>query len=130
MLYFKCWLLRGWRGGWRTPVQRQTSPTDHQWVRAFVDGGKGRHAEKAQSALTVILKLVTGGLISVFLCGLHVCLLSLQSCLTLCNPRENNPPGSSVHGLNTVNLQFQGQFVPISLRTVLGIVATYVMATA
>jgi len=53
-----------------------------------------------------------------------------QSCLTLSDSRESNPPGSSVHGLSTVNLQFQGQFVPISLRTVLGIVATYVMATA
>ena len=31
--------------------------------------------------------------------------------------------------LSTVNLQFQGRFVPISLRSVLGIVAAYVMAT-
>ena len=31
--------------------------------------------------------------------------------------------------LNIINLQFQGQLVPISLRPVLGIVAAYVMAT-
>jgi len=23
----------------------------------------------------------------------------LQSCLTLCNPRDSSPPGSSVHGI-------------------------------
>ena len=32
--------------------------------------------------------------------------------------------------LSTVSLQFQGWFVPISLRPVLRIVAAYVMATA
>ena len=25
---------------------------------------------------------------------------SLQSCLTLCNPIDGNPPGSSVHGIH------------------------------
>ena len=24
---------------------------------------------------------------------------SLQSCLTLCNPRDGSPPGSSIHGI-------------------------------
>ena len=28
-----------------------------------------------------------------------VCMLSLQSCLTLCNPMDCSPPGSSVHGI-------------------------------
>ena len=65
-----------------------------------MEGGRGQRAERAQSALTVIFKLVTGGLISVILVV-----------------------------LGTVNLQFQGHFVPISLRPVLGIVAAYVMAT-
>ena len=55
----------------------------------------------AQSALTVILTLVFGGLISVILIV-----------------------------LSTINLQLQGQFVPISLSPVLRIVAAYVMATA
>ena len=32
--------------------------------------------------------------------------------------------------LGTVNLQFQGRFVSISLRPILGTVAAYVMATA
>ena len=33
--------------------------------------------------------------VSFFLC---VCTKSLQSCLTLCNPMDCSPPGSSVHG--------------------------------
>ena len=33
------------------------SPPDNQWARAFMDRGRGLHAETAQSALTVILKL-------------------------------------------------------------------------
>ena len=31
--------------------------------------------------------------------GLCVCLLVTQSCLTLCDPMDYSPPGSSVHGL-------------------------------
>ena len=30
---------------------------------------------------------------------LHACVLFLQSCLTLCNPRDCSLPGSSVHGI-------------------------------
>ena len=41
--------------------------TDNQWVRGFIDRGEGLHAETAPSALTVILKLVLGGLTSVVL---------------------------------------------------------------
>ena len=52
------------------------------------------------SVLTVILKLVIGGLTSIILIV-----------------------------LGTVNLQLQGQFVPIFLKPVLRIVAVYVMAT-
>ena len=72
-----------------------TLPTDNQWAR-----GKGLHAETAQSALTVILKLVIGGLTS-----------------------------DTLIVLRAVNLQFQGQFVSIYLRPVFGIVAVYVVAT-
>ena len=61
-------------------------PMDSQWVRAFTDRGRGLHAGTVQSALTIILKLAIGGLISVTLIV-----------------------------LGTVNLQFQGPFVPISL---------------
>ena len=82
-------------GGGRTPVQRPTPPSpDNQGARAFIDRGRGLHAETAQPALTVILKLVISGLTSV---------ISIV--------------------LGTVNLQFQGRFVSISLRPVLGIVA-------
>ena len=54
----------------------------------------------AQSILTVIWKLVIGDLTNII--------------LTV---------------LSTVNHQFWGQFFPISLRLVLGILAAYVMAT-
>ena len=54
--------------------------------------------QEQQSALTVIFKLVTGGLTSIILVL-----------------------------LGTVNLQFQGPFVPISLWSVLGIVAAFVV---
>ena len=76
------------------------TPSDEQWTRAFIDRGRGLHAETAQLALAVMLTLVIGGLISVILIV-----------------------------LSTVNLQFQDQFVSISLRPVLGTVAAYVMAT-
>ena len=69
-------------------------------ARAFIDGGRGLHAETAQSALMVILKWSCGGLISIILIF-----------------------------LSTVNLQFQGHFFRIFLRPILGIVAVYVMAT-
>ena len=28
-----------------------------------------------------------------------MCAMSIQSCLTLCQPMDYNPPGSSVHGI-------------------------------
>ena len=49
---------RGGAWGGRNPLQRLTPPTDNQCARAFIDGGRGLHAETAQSALTVLLKLV------------------------------------------------------------------------
>ena len=55
--------------------------------------------QKQESALTVILKLVLSGLTSIILVV-----------------------------LGTVNLQFQGLFVSVSLRPILKIVADYVMA--
>ena len=68
--------------------------------KCFIDTKSGLHVETAQSALIVILKLVISGLTSIILI---------------------------VFGI--VNLQFQGQFVSISLKLVLTIVAGYVMAT-
>ena len=56
------------------------------------------HADTAQSALTVILKLVISVLSNVILVV-----------------------------LDTVSLQFQGQFVPVSLWPVLGTVAAHVL---
>ena len=63
-----------------------------------VGKGTGLHAETAQSALTVTLKLVIS----------HINVISIV--------------------LSTVNLELQDWFVPISLRPILGIVAVYVMA--
>ena len=40
---------------------------DNPWARAFIDGGRGFHAETAQSSLKVILKLVISGLKSITL---------------------------------------------------------------
>ena len=58
------------------------------------------HAVTAHSSLTVIFELVVVGLTSVILIV-----------------------------LGTVNLQLRGLFVPISLRSLLGIVAAYVLGT-
>ena len=66
----------------------------------LIGRGRGLCVETAQSALTVILKLVVDDLASVILIV-----------------------------LGTVNFQFQRWFVPISLKPVLGIVAAYVIAT-
>ena len=74
--------------------------THNQWARAFIVGGRALHAETAQSALTVTLKLVIS----------HTNVIWIV--------------------LSTVNLELQGWFVPISLRLILGIVAVYVMAIA
>ena len=81
-------------------VQRLTTRTDHQWARTFTDERRELHAKTAQSALTVILKLVITLLTSVILIV-----------------------------LSTVNIQFQGRFSSISLRLILRTVATYVMTT-
>ena len=62
-------------------------------MKGFIDRGRGC-LQKQQSALTVILKLVISGLISIIFIV-----------------------------LGTVNFQFPGALVPISLRPILGIMA-------
>ena len=42
----------------------QLPPTDNQWATAFTGGGRGLHAETAQSAPTVILKLIAFSTVS------------------------------------------------------------------
>ena len=83
-------------------VQRPSPTTDNQWATTFIDGGGGwaLYTETVQSALTGILKLVMGGLTSIILIV-----------------------------LGTVNLQFQGWFVSISLSSILRIVAADITAT-
>lgn len=41
-------------GGW-THVQRLTPLTDNQWISAFIEGGRGLHAETAWSALKLVM---------------------------------------------------------------------------
>ena len=99
VLYFRCQQLWEWVAD---ICPKADSPSDKQRVRAFVDraGGGGLHAERAQSSLTVIFKLVISGLTGIILVV-----------------------------LGTVNLQFGGPFFPISLQSVLEIVAAHVLDT-
>ena len=87
MLYFGCWQPGQW--GRSSPWNRRG--------KNFYRLGRGVYMLK-QSALTVILKLVIDGLISIILIV-----------------------------VSTINLQFQGWFVSISVRPVLSIQSAYVM---
>ena len=68
-----------------TSPKADSSSLDNEWTRTFIDRGRRLCVETAESAVTVILKLVIGGLTSVILIV-----------------------------LSTVTLQFQGWFVSIS----------------
>ena len=84
-------------------VQRLTPPPPLTSKRESLyrhGESRGPHAESAQSALTVSFRLVIAGLTSMILVVLA-----------------------------TVNLQFPGALVSISLRPVLGIVAAHVLGT-
>jgi len=96
-VYFRCQQL-GVLGG-KTSVQRLTPPQlAISGARAFIDRNRGQlQAETAQLAPTVIFKLV--------ICGLTSIIMVVS---------------------RTINLQFQGLFVPISLRPILRILAAYV----
>ena len=78
MLYFRCQQLVG-ENGHLSKVGPPPPPIGNKWARAFLGRRRELHEERAQSALTVIFKLVIGDLTSVILIV-----------------------------LNTVNLQFQG----------------------
>ena len=85
------------------PSKANSPPTPTPWQAGSESiyrqsQGRGQHAETAQSSLTVIFKLVTGGL-----------------------------PSSVLVALGTVNLQFRGALVPISLQSVLRTVAAHVL---
>ena len=56
----------------------QLPSADNQGARTFTDRGRELHVETAQSALTVILKLVVCGLISVILIVSRTVSLQLQ----------------------------------------------------
>ena len=96
MLYFACQQpgTGVLDGGGRCLSKADSPPMDNQWVRAFIDRGRGSHAETVQSALTIILKLAIGGLISVILIVLgtvnlqfqfHFFEANSQNCGSLCH---------------------------------------------
>ena len=87
-----------WWGREDTCPKAHLLDTQNQWARVFIGWGRGWHAETAQSALADILKLVVWW--------------------------SDHP---HLDSFRYRNLQFQGLFVPISLRPVLGVVAAYVM---
>ena len=87
------------KGQLPAPAPAPTIPKE-QGIRAFIDRERELCAKTAQSALTVIFTLILGGLVSLILVV-----------------------------VGTVNLQFQGPFVPISLWPVLRIVAAHVLGT-
>ena len=51
------------------PIPSPLLPTTSSWAGAFIGRGRGLHAETARSALTVILKLVIGGLTTLVVVG-------------------------------------------------------------
>ena len=70
MLYFGCWPLV-----WRVVAYVKANPhpyLDDLGARGFIDRERELHAETAQSALTVILKLVIGAPIKIILIVLSV----------------------------------------------------------
>ena len=93
LLCFRCWQLWGEGGGHLSKGRLPPTPTRQA-------GGKGLHAETADSSLNSHLQLVISGLTGIIL---------------------------DVSG--PVYLQFQGALVPISLWSVLGIVAAHVLGT-
>ena len=69
LLHFRCWLLGGEDGIHLSKgrLPHPTPPLDKEGTRAFrdrVEGGELLHVETAQSALTVIFRLVASGLSS------------------------------------------------------------------
>ena len=98
-LYFGCRQLLG-EGG-VCPKADSPPPLTSKRESLYRHGeSRGPHAESAQSALTVSFRLVIAGLTSMILVVLA-----------------------------TVNLQFPGALVSISLRPVLGIVAAHALGT-
>ena len=79
-----------------------SSPADKQGARAFIGGGRGLQAETAQSALTVILKLIVGGLINVILNALGTVSLQFQAACSHFLEASSQNCGSLCHGCNLV----------------------------
>ena len=97
-----CFILdAGNPGGGRTPVQRPATPDPQQPVRkSFYRQREGATCRNNSQLWRSSWNWSCGGLTSIILIV-----------------------------LSTVNLQFQGQFAPISLSPILRIVAAYVMVT-
>ena len=92
-----------WGRGWQPSVQRLTPPPDKQGVRAFIDKVCVWGGVTCRNSIVISnshLQLVISGLTSIILVA-----------------------------LGTVNLQFWGALVPISLQSVLRIVAAQTLGT-
>ena len=68
-------------------------PHGFPWRGVRGDEKTRKNCNSRQPDLTV----VDQGCVCVYVC-VCVCVLSCLSCLTLCNPMDYSPPGSSVHG--------------------------------
>ena len=62
-----------------TSAKADSSSLDNEWTRTFIGRGRGLRVETSESVLTVILKLVIGGLTSVVLVVLSTVTLQFQS---------------------------------------------------
>ena len=98
LLRFGWWQLAGRADSY--PKANSVPTSNNQRARAFTGWERELLIETAQSALTVILKLVISGLASVLLTDLM-----------------------------TINLQFRGHLAVMFFRPILGIVAACVMTT-
>ena len=66
----------------------------HPWDFPGKSTGVGRHRLLQSHSVTLFLLPLSGSF-----CLLSAAAKSLQSCLTLCNPIDGSPPGSSVSGI-------------------------------
>ena len=70
------------------------------WVSSGVRGLENKwHTDSQTTVLWTLLESVETNPALLSPCLQYVCVLGTQSCLTLCDPMDCNPPGSSVHGI-------------------------------
>ena len=97
-----CWSSRGsrrwcwwWSCGWCGRYRSVCSPSQLSSVTSLLYPAF-QFAIPAKHYHSFGLRLFSR--LSVCVC-VYLCVLAAQSCLTLCNPMDYSPPGSSVHGI-------------------------------